>query len=421
MSPLLSFLAAHKAISAVVVGLVVVVPTAGVAMTGGQLGTAAVVQRVIDGDTVDVTYEGSTHRIRLLNVDTPETGNPAKPVQCMGLEAVKFLRKRLPQGKAVRLRFDRERSDRDQRELAGVFADDELVNAEIARAGLGAAVLYEPNDRYYEKVVKAQEEAERRQVGLYSPKLKCTLPAQVAQLEQVGSRLTAASASSTADLKALQQRQNVIRGALTKSQKLTALLNDPSGHFDGQTYRAVLHEDLTRRVNVTALLLTQAGTEAKSRADRIAQVKAEQAKQQARAKAERAKAERAAARAAAKRAKAKKAAARAAAKRAAERAEARAERRAAERKAEKSAEREAEQAAEREAEQKAEQAAEQAERDDERVKAQKAEASRQKDTTPETSTQNNSDSSKADTECRAYVNDGTSVDSKGRRYNKISC
>ena len=48
-----------------------------VANTGGAAETdQGVVQRVVDGDTVDVSVGGTTTRIRLLNVDTPETVDP---------------------------------------------------------------------------------------------------------------------------------------------------------------------------------------------------------------------------------------------------------------------------------------------------------------------------------------------------------
>lgn len=418
-SPLLALLAAHKAVTAVVAAVVVVVPTAAVAMTGDHRPTAAVVKKVVDGDTVDVTYEGGTHRIRLLNVDTPETVNPAKPVQCLGPEAVQFLRKRLPQGTAVQLRFDKERLDRYERELAGVFVDDELVNAEIARAGLGTAVLYEPNDRFYAEVVQAQEEAERRQMGLYSPKLRCTLPAQVAQLEQEGTALAATPANSTADLVRLQQYRRSLSAASNKSKKLAAVLSSPSRHFNEQAYRGVLHAALTRRVDDTALLLTQADAELKQRGEAIVRMNAERAQQQARAKAERAEAERAAR--AKERARAQRAAARRAAREAAERAQERAEarerRQAAERAAEKTA---ADEAARREAKAKLERAAEAAKREAARLEARAAEQRRQRTSEPNLSTLDPSLIEKY-TGCRAYVDTGTSVDANGRRYLKISC
>ena len=41
-----------------------------------------VVTHVTDGDTVAVRFGGTTEKIRLIGVDTPETVHPTKPVGC---------------------------------------------------------------------------------------------------------------------------------------------------------------------------------------------------------------------------------------------------------------------------------------------------------------------------------------------------
>ena len=165
---------AGLACSVLAVAVAVTGCSACAAVPEGGVGQPATVVRVIDGDTLVVEYDGADHRVRLLNVDTPETVQPGQPVECLGPEAAAFLRTRLPVGAPVVLRFDEERLDRYDRELAGVFdADDVLVNAEIASAGFGVAVLYEPNRRFYDDVRSAQREATRRQVGLHSPAPSC--------------------------------------------------------------------------------------------------------------------------------------------------------------------------------------------------------------------------------------------------------
>src|SRR5699024_6300226 len=40
------------------------------------------VDRVIDGDTVDVVMRGDTRRVRVLGIDTPETNKPGEAVEC---------------------------------------------------------------------------------------------------------------------------------------------------------------------------------------------------------------------------------------------------------------------------------------------------------------------------------------------------
>ncbi|WP_156642094.1 thermonuclease family protein [Arthrobacter sp. B6] len=42
------------------------------------------VTSVTDGDTIRVTIEGNSTRVRLIGIDTPEA-DPHKPVQCFGI------------------------------------------------------------------------------------------------------------------------------------------------------------------------------------------------------------------------------------------------------------------------------------------------------------------------------------------------
>lgn len=164
-------------------GIVVVAAAAGatgiaVAQSGGpEDRDRATVVRVIDGDTIDAEVNGDVERVRLLNVDTPETKHPEEAVQCLGPEATDFLEDLLAPGDRIELVYDVERTDRYDRTLAGVFKDDALVNADIAEAGLGVAVLYEPNDRFYQEVLDAQARASEAGVGLHDPQVECTLPA----------------------------------------------------------------------------------------------------------------------------------------------------------------------------------------------------------------------------------------------------
>ncbi|MFC7401761.1 thermonuclease family protein [Citricoccus sp. GCM10030269] len=168
----------------------VIAGVATVAVVGGVAGIAvaqwggsddgrdrATVVRVIDGDTLDAEVDGEVQRIRLLNVDTPETKHPEKPVQCLGPEATEFLQNLLAPGEQIELVYDVERTDRYDRTLAGVYKDESLVNADLAEAGLGVAVVYEPNDRFYPEVLEAQERAVDAGAGLHDPDLGCTLPA----------------------------------------------------------------------------------------------------------------------------------------------------------------------------------------------------------------------------------------------------
>src|SRR6476660_7558603 len=88
----------------------------------------AIVVRVVDGDTVDVQMaDGHTERLRLIGIDTPETVDPRKPVQCFGREASAHAHELLD-GQAVTIDGDPTQDTRDRygRLLAYLWRADGL-------------------------------------------------------------------------------------------------------------------------------------------------------------------------------------------------------------------------------------------------------------------------------------------------------
>jgi micrococcal nuclease len=107
------------------------------------------VTKDIDGDTIDVQQGSTKERVRLLGIDTPETHDPRKPVQCFG-EAAAAHTKSLLEGKHVRLEADPKDSDRDKyhRLLRYVYLPDgTLVNAELLRDGYAFAYTIFPLEK----------------------------------------------------------------------------------------------------------------------------------------------------------------------------------------------------------------------------------------------------------------------------------
>ena len=106
--------------------------------------TPAVVERIVDGDTIVVsTDEGlgleRHEKVRLIGVDTPETVDPRRPVELFGKEAADFAEKNLL-GRPVRLAFERGLRDRYGRLLAYVFFEDgTCFNLAIVAEGYGFA------------------------------------------------------------------------------------------------------------------------------------------------------------------------------------------------------------------------------------------------------------------------------------------
>ncbi|MET3720070.1 MULTISPECIES: thermonuclease family protein [unclassified Arthrobacter] len=154
--------------------------------------------RIIDGDTLVVSINNGDHTIRLLNIDTPETKDPNQPVECLGPQAAEYLERLLPQGTRVRLEFDAERHDKYGRTLAGVFTPDgSLVNANIAREGMGIPVQFGGNSKFMPPVEAAYAEARAAKSGLFSDQVDCTIPAQLAQTTKALETAAAAEPATT--------------------------------------------------------------------------------------------------------------------------------------------------------------------------------------------------------------------------------
>ena len=118
----------------------------GSSRSGGDSPAVRVVA-VVDGDTLDVAWNGRRERVRLLGVDTPETVDQRRPVGCYGPEAAAFTHRRL-QGRTVRLQFDRQRRDRFGRLLAYVAVDGHRFNDELLTGGYARLLVIPPNGRH---------------------------------------------------------------------------------------------------------------------------------------------------------------------------------------------------------------------------------------------------------------------------------
>ncbi|MEX3566210.1 thermonuclease family protein [Micrococcus endophyticus] len=140
-------------------------PAAPEAATEGDVVT---VESIVDGDTIRVTLDEVSTPVRLLNIDTPETRHPSRPVECQGPEATAALKSMIRPGDTVVLQYDDVLLDRYDRLLAAVFADGRLVNAEMARLGLGEPVVFDGNVRFLPEVEAAWEQARADGVGLFS-------------------------------------------------------------------------------------------------------------------------------------------------------------------------------------------------------------------------------------------------------------
>ncbi|KXK11117.1 MAG: Thermonuclease precursor [Microgenomates bacterium OLB23] len=128
------------------------------------------VTKVIDGDTIEIEFDGTKDTVRLLGIDTPETKDPRKPVQCFGKEA-SAKTSELLLGALVRLESDQSQSNRDayKRLLRYVFKEDGLfINKYLVEEGYAYEYTYKSNPgKYQEDFIEAQNMARERKKGLW--------------------------------------------------------------------------------------------------------------------------------------------------------------------------------------------------------------------------------------------------------------
>ncbi|MCK5565504.1 MAG: thermonuclease family protein [Planctomycetes bacterium] len=128
----------------------------------------AVVERVIDGDTIEVTMqtpESKLEMLRLIGVDTPETKHPRMPVQFFGPEATQFT-KNLCLGSQVVLQLQKDGPDRGRYGRLLVYVrlnDGKILNEEIIKHGLGYSYTKYPHEKteLYNQLQKTAQDEKR--------------------------------------------------------------------------------------------------------------------------------------------------------------------------------------------------------------------------------------------------------------------
>jgi micrococcal nuclease len=131
-------------------------------LTRDSSATGAVVERVVDGDTISLVDDT---RVRLVQIDTPEKGR-----ECYGNEASEVTRRLLPPGTKVRIEQDPalDQVDRYDRKLAYVWKGDEDINLTLVKDGAAAVWFFDGDrGRYARQLLRAAERARADEKGLW--------------------------------------------------------------------------------------------------------------------------------------------------------------------------------------------------------------------------------------------------------------
>ncbi|MCH8331861.1 MAG: thermonuclease family protein, partial [Bacteroidetes bacterium] len=128
------------------------------------------VVKVTDGDTIKVDINGEIETLRLIGMDTPETLDPRKPVQCFAIEASNKA-KEILSGQNVRLESDSTQSERDKysRLLRYVFLEDgTFYNQYMIEEGYAHEYTYQNSPyKYQAEFQEAEKNAREQGKGLW--------------------------------------------------------------------------------------------------------------------------------------------------------------------------------------------------------------------------------------------------------------
>ncbi len=137
------------------------------------------VTRVVDGDTINVIKIGEdgkesknleSIKVRLLGINTPESVDPRREVECFGVEASNNM-KLLADGKNVILEIDRSQDTYDKygRLLAYAYLDNgEMLNEIQIKNGYAYEYTFSKPYKYQESFKKLQAFAKENNIGLWN-------------------------------------------------------------------------------------------------------------------------------------------------------------------------------------------------------------------------------------------------------------
>jgi micrococcal nuclease len=121
----------------------------------------AIVQRVIDGDTIELD-DGTI--VRYIGMNTPESVDPDTPVQCFAHQA-SLANERLVLHRPVHIVWGEGESY--GRRLGYVYVGRQMINMTLVLQGFATVMTIPPNDKYRDRFIHAQSIAHSHDLGLW--------------------------------------------------------------------------------------------------------------------------------------------------------------------------------------------------------------------------------------------------------------
>ncbi|HEY8766410.1 MAG TPA: thermonuclease family protein [Dehalococcoidia bacterium] len=193
--------------------------------------TEARVTRVVDGDTIHVDIAGQDFPVRYIGMNTPETVDPVKPIECYGPEA-SARNKQLVTGQTVELEKDISETDQYGRLLRFVWLPDtshpgqgEMVDALLVQEGYARLDTFPPDVRYKDLFAQLQQQAQAARSGLWGDVCTSATPIPATQTAPTSSGDEVCDYSGT--------QQPVIKGNISSSAE--RIYHVPGQQFYNQT------------------------------------------------------------------------------------------------------------------------------------------------------------------------------------------
>ena len=134
------------------------------------VGVYYTVTKVTDGDTIHISMDNQDETVRLIGINTPETVDPRRTVECFGIESSDQM-KAIAKGKIVRLEYDDTQDMRDAygRLLAYVYLEDgQMINRKMIAEGYAYEYTYLTPYKYQGEFRQLQNLAQSSKRGLWA-------------------------------------------------------------------------------------------------------------------------------------------------------------------------------------------------------------------------------------------------------------
>jgi len=152
------------AISAIIPAQVLAVEKTESKLCAGKESCIAKVERVIDGDTIELDMG---EKVRFIGIDAPEMN----PAECFGEEASNK-NKGLLEGKEIKLEKDISDTDKYGRLLRYVYVTENnaeiFINDYLIRNGFANSFSYPPDTKHQKEFQEAEKEAKENKKGFWA-------------------------------------------------------------------------------------------------------------------------------------------------------------------------------------------------------------------------------------------------------------